>query len=122
MTKFNFNEIEKKCAEIFHSAAKAELERLQAEGPKYKVGDTYLLDLCGGALLTFKDKRSSFCRELKKFNKKKYGNAFFLEGYYIEYGSTGRQEYSVNRAAVQAVSDFINKEYGANSKVRSFLD
>ena len=118
---YNFEEIEAKCKEIYFKTAEETLKHLEKEGPRYKVGNDYLLDLCGGAFLEFKDKRSAFCRQLKAFNKTR-GLEWFHGGYALEIGHSGRQEAEVNHSAVKAVATYLNDTYKVNCYARCYID
>lgn len=118
---YNFKEIEAKCQEIYFKAAEETLKRLEEEGPRYKAGNDYLLDLCGGAFLEFKDKRSAFCKQLKAFNKTR-GFEWFHDGYALEIGHSGRQEAEINQSAVKAVANYLNETYKANCYARCYID
>lgn len=119
--KIDFETLEKELRNIFRNAAEAELERLKKEGPKYKFGGCELLDLCGNAFVKFKDGRSSFCRQLKAYNKER-GLEWFLNGLSLEYGHTGRQEFSVNKAGAQAVVDYLNEHFKVKCYCYSYID
>ena len=119
--KIDFVSLEEELRNIFSNAAKAELERLKKEGPKYVVCGCELLDLCGNAFVKFKDGRSSFCRQLKAYNKER-GQEGFLDGLSLEYGHTGRQEFSVNKAGVQAVVDYLREHFKVKCYCYSYID
>lgn len=119
--KIDFETLENELHNIFSNAAKAELERLRKEGPKYMVGGYEMLDVCGNSFVKFRDGRSSFCRQLKAFNKAR-DEENFLDGLGLHYGSSGRQEYSVNKAGCQAVVDYLRENFKVKCYAHSYID
>ena len=125
MSKFDFESIVKECKEVATKAYNEEIQKMLKEGYKYKVtdnGDTidYMYDICGGAYIKFKDCRSGFYRELKKYCLNK--DTYEPHGVFREYPHFCRQELRVNSAVANAVNEYLKEKYNTNTYVITYID
>ena len=81
----------------------------------------YLNDVCGGAWIGFRDKRSSFYKQYKKYIRE-VENSPTMDVSTFSYPHSGRQELEVNEAVASACCEYINKNCGANCFVRSYIN
>ena len=84
----------------------------------------YLNDVCGGAYISFRDRRSNFYKQYKAWYKNLPENRDnkWLEIHRFDYPHSGRQELEVNEAIAKACCEYINKNLGANCRVGSYID
>lgn len=119
---FNIEEIEKECGRIFDSAALAQIKTLEAHGPMFNIMQDgkiidKIYDVCGDSSIQFSNKTTSFCNQLRKYNK-----ARNLPPYTINFPRTiNRQEWSVNKAGYEAVASVLSK-YCSGVYVNSWVD
>lgn len=126
MSKFDFDAIVKECENVATKAYNEEIQKMIEEGYKYKVTSSdnmvvgYMYDVCGGAYIKFRDCRSSFYKEYKKYRL----NNDMSEPHSIfrEYPSFGRQELRVNKAIANAVNEYLKQKYNTNSYVITYID
>ena len=125
MSKFDFEVIVKECEKVATKAYNEEVQKMLAEGYRYEVTSNgnavdYMYDICGGAYIKFKDCRSSFYKEYKKYRlNNNMGEPY---GMFREYPPFGRQELRVNKAVVNAVNEYLKQKYNTNSYVITYID
>lgn len=124
---YNFKEIEQTANKLAREAAYNQLKLLQAKGPAYEILDgnervvDQLLDLCGNAYIEFKDKRSSFYRQYKKYLFENNRLNKFNDLNTFGFISTGRQEHSVNEAATEAVYNYLTSTFNVIFKISVYF-
>ena len=125
---YNFKEIEQTANKLAIEAADNQLKLLQAKGPAYEILDSnervvdQLLDLCGGAYIEFKDRRSSFYKQYKKYLIENNRLNKYNDLYMFDFIPTGRQEYSVNKAAAEAVYNYLTSTFKVSLNLESYVD
>lgn len=84
----------------------------------------YLNDVCGGACIHFRDRRSSFFNQYKEYLRNLPGNkgSRWLDVHIFSYPHSGRQELEVNEAVANACCKYINENCGASCYVRTYID
>ena len=132
--KFIFSELER----IRDKVVKEYMEIYKARGNSEKIGVynstifgnrignaiDYLNGVCGGAYISFRDRRSNFYKQYKAWYKNlpENRNNKWLEIHRFNYPHSGRQELEVNEAVAKACCEYINKNCGANCRVGSYID
>ena len=125
---YNFKEIEQTANKLAREAADNQLKLLQANGPTYEILDSnrrvvdQLLDLCGDAYIEFKDRRSSFYKQYKKYLIENNRLNKYNDLYMFDFISTGRQEHSVNNAAAEAVYNYLTSTFKVSLNLGSYID
>ena len=124
--KYNWNEIQDKCTEISIITEAEAVESMMREGFKYTINDangnivSSIYDVCGNAHIIFKDRRSGFAKEYKKFIESL--DSIYSVDVFMLYMKPSRQELKVNKAVAQAVADYLNEKYDANVYIRWYED
>ena len=110
----DFAKLEEKLKEVFTKACQDKLNEL-----KESVEDNgFGYGFCGGAYIVFKDKRNSFCKQLRAYNRALKS----FDDYSLDYGTCGRQEAEVKEAGVRKVVDYLNANFDCNARVRTYID
>lgn len=125
--KYDFEKIEKELEIVAREAAEKEIKAMEERGFQYSIHNgndskpvDFLYDVCGGAYVYLKDGRKSFARQYSNYHLRKYGSESY--GHFSLYPSFGRQELCFHKAVANAVSNYINEKYGAESRVKSYID
>lgn len=110
-------------------AAQKQLEKLEAQGPKYAAVDSFtgvthgtLLDDCGGAWIAGVDGRSSLGRIWKKIAQRSDSGFYFGDKLHCGVNATTSQYLSVRRAAAEAFVQYLNANLGTDLYVRTYID
>lgn len=84
----------------------------------------YLNDVCGGAYISFRDRRSNFYKQYKDWYKNISENKDnkWLEIHRFDFPHSSRQELEVNEAVANACCKYINETCNANCYVRTYID
>lgn len=136
MQKIDFKQLEKELEEIRDEVVKKELEEFKKEGFAYNVYQSDVLgnstgpaiggmyDICGGAYIYFRDKRSSFYKQYKSYLKSLPENKDdkWFEVTHFYYPCSGRQELCLNAKLARCCCEHINKKYNAGCGYRTFVD
>lgn len=126
--RYDFSKIEEEANKLAKEASEKQLKLLQEAGPAYEILDgnervvDRLLDLCGGSYIEFKDKRNSFYKQYKKYILETKKLPSWADVNSFSYVSSGRQEYSVNKAAAEAVYEYLTTNFDVNIKLKSYID
>ena len=126
--RYDFSKIEEEANKLAKEAAEKQLKLLQEAGPAYEILDgnervvDRLLDLCGGSYIEFKDKRNSFYKQYKKYILENKQLPSWTDIDSFRYASSGCQEYSVNKAAAEAVYEYLTTNFDVNIKLKSYID
>lgn len=127
-TIYDFSKIEEEANKLAKKATEKQLKLLQEAGPAYEILDSnervvdQMLDLCGGSYIEFKDKRNSFYKQYKKYILETRKLPGWADVNSFSYVSSGRQEYSVNKAAAEAVYEYLTTNFDVNIKLKSYID
>lgn len=119
-------------------AARAWLVAAEARGPLYSVHEhpiggvqgppiDYMLDLCGGAMILFCDKRDHFykhCEKLARKHCEELGRKFWSGPNTVDvnYSLRGRQEMGLHEAAKKAALAVFQKHGIKNLRYHSYID
>jgi len=129
----DFDKIQVDLEKISGDITKRKLLEYQIKGPRYSIYQTdlmgnkignavdHLYDLCGCSVILFKDKRSSFFKQYKKYLQEKENSKWFDVNMF-RYPSSGRQEAELNEEVARACCEYLNKNFNAGCFVRSYLD
>ena len=135
MTEQEFNVILKEANEAAEKASCEWLAHATSAGPKYAVYSSFsiddngvevgtMLDVCGNAHITVKDKRTVFSKLLNKYYMKvdpwqaKRSNQTVL----IDYSNKYRQEYGLHVAAAKAALEVLTKHGVKGLKLWTYID
>ncbi len=125
--EYNWQEIQEECTDIAIVAEANEVSLMMSEGIKYSIHDMisnksvgYMYDICGNALIKFKDQRGSFAKAYKKFIQTV--EEIYSTDIFNLYMHSSRQELRVNKAVAFAVANHINNKYKANVYVKWYED
>lgn len=114
MTNIDFAKLEEKLKEVFAKACSDKLNELKESFKDSGFG----YGCCGGAYIVFKDKRNSFCKQLRAYNRALKS----FDDYSLDYGTCGRQEAEVKEAGVRQVANYLNANFDCNARVRTYID
>ena len=120
MLNVNWEEIVSEIRKIASKTESDVVAQMESEGYKYEVYSNshshcdYLYDICGGAIIKFRNRKNRVYNSYKKYLKEHSDDVpmdSFTSNWFYLAPCTFRQELKVNKAVASAIVDYLNAKF-----------